>query len=125
MLINLLCAILTNLFVQLHALNSVKQLAQKANQPFVFKKYLEAESIAIISGLIPIAIWALIYNEVGQAVPQAVIYVRLSFVFIGAAGAWLLTLFLGKSKKWIRNVIDEKTNELDEVKAALKDTNIQ
>lgn len=116
MLINFLCGVLGNLFIILNSLNSSKTLAANSKVEFSFKKYFEREAIAIITGFIPLFIYLLTYDEATAVAPKLVLIQKISFAVVGAIGSWIFLQLLGKTKRWVRGIIDEKTNELDEIK---------
>lgn len=111
----LIAAVLGLIFVILHKINSVKKDFAVANQPFVLKKFFEKELIAIIMSIIVIVLMAITVNEWMYVSPAVEKYVTIIFALGGAIGSWAFLLFLGGSKKFIRQVIDKKTNIADSI----------
>jgi len=116
MLINLICGLLGNIFVLLTGMDSVKRLADASNVPFSYKKYFEKEVLAILMGLIPLLLYVFLFEEITGKYGEIGTLERTSFTVVGALGSWIFKAALGKSKAWITNKIDVKTNELDELK---------
>jgi len=117
MILNIIAALLGLTFVTLHKLQSVKKDFVVANQTFVLKKFFEGEFIGILMSLIVIILMAITVKEWIGVKPQFESYVRIIFSMGGAIGSWAFLLFLGTSRKYIRKVVDEKTNELDAIKS--------
>jgi hypothetical protein len=113
MIIYLLCGALGLLFVTLAKMSSVQKDFEVANQTFVLKKFFQREMTGIGMSLVFIAIMAFTVGEWVNFKPIFADYIKLIFVMGGAIGSWAFMLFLGKSKKYIRNVIDVKTNIAD------------
>ena len=61
-------------------------------------------------------IWAAIFQETADKYPQIQGYIRTSFAGVGFMGSYILQLIFGRAKSAIRNIVDEKTNELDRIK---------
>jgi len=116
MLLNLIAGFLGLLFVALAKMSSLQKDFRVANQTFVFRKFVEGEIVGWLSSFAFILIMAVTLPEWISYKPQIENYIRLIFVMGGAIGSWAFMLFLGKSKKFIRNKIDDKTNELDSMK---------
>ena len=117
MLLNIIAALLGLTFVTLHKMQSVKKDFTVANQTFVIKKFFEGELIGIAMSLIVIVLMAITVKEWIGIKPQFESYVTIIFAMGGAIGSWAFLLFLGTSRKYIRKVVDEKTNELDAIKS--------
>lgn len=113
----LLAGLLGLLFVTLSKASSMKKDFEVANETFVFKKFLTNEAYAICMSIIVILLMAITINEWVDIKPQIANYVTIIFAMGGAIGSWAFLLLLGKSKKYIRKMVDEKTNELDAMKA--------
>jgi len=113
MLLNIIAALLGLLFVTLAKMQSLKKDFAVANQPFVLSKFFAGEFIGILMSLIFIVLMAITVQEWVQVSKYVEIYLRIIFAMGGAIGSWAFLLFLGKSKKFIRNKIDEKTNIAD------------
>lgn len=109
----LLCGLLGMLFHIISKMQTLKNDFKVANEDFVISKFFKEEFIAMLSSVVFIVIMALVLPEILTFRPDIESYVRVLFVMGGALGSWTLGYFLGKSKKYIRNVIDVKTNIAD------------
>lgn len=117
MILNLFAGLLGLIFVTLAKAQSLKKDFAVANQPFIWRKFWDGEIIGIAMSLVFIILMAITVKEWIGIKPQFENYVTIIFALGGAIGSWTFLLFLGRSKKYIRKVIDEKTNELDSIKA--------
>lgn len=108
-----LAGILGLIFMTLAKANSVKKDFEVANQTFVFKKFLQGELIAIGMSFTVIILMAITVNEWMNVSPKVADYVTIIFALGGAIGSWAFLLLLGKSKKYIRNIVDVKTDKAD------------
>lgn len=113
MILNLIAGLLGLLFVALAKMSSLQKDFRVANQSFVFKKFVAGEGIGWLMSFVFILIMALTIDEWVSIKPDTENYIRLIFVLGGAIGSWAFMLFLGKSKKFIRSKIDEKTDIAD------------
>jgi len=113
MILNFLAGFLGLLFVTLHKMQDTKKDFAVANQPFVVKKFFQEEFIAIAMSFVVICLMAITVKEWMQVSPKVADYVTIIFALGGAIGSWAFLLFLGGSKKYIRKIIDEKTNIAD------------
>ena len=113
MILNLIAGLLGLLFVALARMSSLQKDFRVANQPFVYKKFVEGEFVSWLMSCVFILIMALTVDEWVTIKPETENYIRLIFVMGGAIGSWAFMLFLGKSKKFIRSKIDDKTNIAD------------
>lgn len=113
MAINLLAGLLGLIFMTLSKMQSVKKDFEVANQPFVIKKFFSGEIIAIAMSLTVILLMAITVNEWIHVKPQVENYVTIIFALGGAIGSWAFLLVLGTSRKYIRNIVDKKTNIAD------------
>jgi len=117
MLLNIIAALLGLIFVTLAKMQSLKKDFAVANQTFVMSKFFSGEFIGILMSLIFIVLMALTVKEWVRVSTQVESYIRIIFAMGGAIGSWAFLLFLGKSKKFIRSKIDEKTNIADGISA--------
>lgn len=113
MLLNLTAGLLGLLFVALAKMSSLQKDFRVANQQFIFKKFVEGEIVGWLTSFAFILIMAITLPEWVTYKPQVENYIRIIFVMGGAIGSWAFMLFLGKSKKFIRNKIDQKTDIAD------------
>jgi arginine exporter protein ArgO len=109
----LLAGLLGLLFVTIAKASSMKKDFEVANERFVLKKFLENELYAISMSVVTILLMAITINEWVLISPKVSDYVTIIFALGGAIGSWAFLLFLGKSKKYIRKIVDEKTNIAD------------
>lgn len=121
MLINVLCGLLGIMFIVLSKMGSAKKDFKVANENFSYKQYFDQEITYIGTSVIVVVLLAFCRSEFFAWRPQLAAYERIIFSFTGAIGSWAFGLALGKSKKYIRNIIDEKTNELDAIKSQQTD----
>lgn len=115
MITNIIAALLGLIFVTLHKMQSLKKDFAVANQEFVIKKFFKDELIGILMSLTVIILMAITVKEWVQVKPIVEDYVTIIFALGGAIGSWAFLLFLGGSKKYIRRIVDEKTNIADGV----------
>ena len=113
MLANFIAGILGLLFVALARMSGLQKDFRVANQQFVFSKFVQGEVVSWLMSLVFILIMSVTINEWIVVKPIVENYVRVIFVLGGAIGSWAFMLFLGKSKKFIRNKIDIKTDIAD------------
>jgi len=113
MLINIISGLLGVIFQILARASSIKKDFKVSNEDFVWSKFFKNEMIAIASSITSVFMLAVILNEVLTYKPDLQNYVRTLFMLTGAIGSWAFGLLLGKSKRYIRNIIDEKTNKAD------------
>lgn len=109
----LIAGLLGLLFMTLAKAQSTKKDFEVANQKFVWKKFLQGEMIAIGMSLVVIVLMAFTVKEWMNVSPKVKDYVTIIFALGGAIGSWAFLLFLGRSKKYIRGIVDLKTNIAD------------
>jgi hypothetical protein len=113
MLINIIAGLLGVLFIAVAKMQSLKIDAEKANLGFSAVKYIQREWLALASSLLSVAIWLVLFDEVVNKYPQLGGWIKCTFFAMGALGTWVLHAALGRTKGWIRGVVDEKTNIAD------------
>lgn len=113
MITQILIGLLAFAFVTLIRMQSLKNDAEVANLVFNPKRYFEKEWIGMAASVISVLLWAYLYPEVVVKYPAIEGWIRGSFFVMGAMGSWALQMALGKTKQWIRNVVDVKTNIAD------------
>jgi len=109
----LLAAGLGLLFAVLHKMKSTKKDFEVANQEFRLKKFFGAEWIAIMMSITVIVLMAITVDEWMNVSKYAQMYVRIIFALGGAIGSWGFLQLMGGSKRFIRGIIDQKTNIAD------------
>jgi len=109
----LLAAGLGLLFAVLHKMKSTKKDFEVANQEFLYMKFFKAEWIAIAMSITVIILMAITVDEWLNVSKYAQMYVRIIFALGGAIGSWAFLQLMGGSKRFIRGVIDKKTNIAD------------
>lgn len=111
----LLAGLLGVVFHTLTKMASLKKDFETANERFSAKKYFERDWIAIAMSIVAVVIAAYCVDELLQYKPAIAQWIKFFFVTVGVMGSWALQSALGKSKKFIRNIVDEKTNIADNV----------
>lgn len=91
--------------------------ATTANEKFVLKDYLKAESEALISAAAAILIGVFCVDQFVAWKPEYEPFLKIIAVMYGALGTSILTAAIGKFDKKILDVVDEKTNFADKVQA--------
>ena len=112
-LINMLVGILGVVFVTISKMKSLQTDAEKANIEFNYQKYFHRELLSIILSFLSVIIWQLLFSEVAAKYHQLDGFIKCSFFLMGASGAWVIQKALGKTKGWIRGIVDVKTNIAD------------
>jgi hypothetical protein len=92
---------------------SFKKDFEIANEQFVLRKYFKDDWPAVLLSMVIVLAVALFKEEVLNYKPAVSSYIKIIFFAIGALGSWLFNLLLGKTKKHIRGIIDEKTDIAD------------
>lgn len=113
MALNIFAALMGLLFVTLNKMQSVKKDFKVANQEFVLKKFFQDEFIGILMSLIVIILMAITVKEWIGIRKGTEDYVTIIFATGGAIGSYAFLVFLGGSKKYIRQIVDKKTNIAD------------
>lgn len=101
------------IFVTLAKAQGLKKDFEVANQPFVWRKFWANEIIGILMSITVIVLMAVTLKEWIVIKPQFEDFVTIIFALGGAIGSYAFLLFLGGSKKYIRKIVDEKTNIAD------------
>lgn len=109
-LIYLISGLLGVAFMMFMRIRSLKQYFKAANQHFKFQKFIEDDIWNLASSVTFVIILIMTIPEIIQYKPDVEKFVRFLFVVSGAIGDWAFALFLSKSKKHIRSVINEKIN---------------
>lgn len=109
----LLAGILGIIFQTLIKMKSTSELFKVSNEPFIVSNFFRDEYISILSSIVFILIMAFTFSEWINYKHELENYTRLIFTMGGAIGSWAFGYFLGKSKKYIKNVIDSKTDIAD------------
>lgn len=84
----------------------------KDNLEFRYDKYWKAERFAIALSWVVLAIFAISYPYISKEyVPaQSNLFKLGSSILTGGIGGFAMTLFFGRSKKWLSNKLNEKMN---------------
>lgn len=101
------------IFMILHRMQSTKKDFETAGHDFKIDKFFRDELIGIGMSLTVIIIMAITVKEWMNVSSKVADYVTIIFALGGAIGSWAFLLILGKSKKYIRTVVDIKTNIVD------------
>lgn len=113
MLINLFAALLGLTFVTLNKMQSCKKDFKVANQEFVVSKFFKDEFIGILMSIVFIVLMAITVKEWIHVKPIIEDYVTIIFALGGAIGSYAFLVFLGGSKRYIRQIVDKKTDIAD------------
>jgi hypothetical protein len=95
---------------------TLQQDAEAGNVAFSFNIFIKKDILSICLSLVAVLIWVYLFQETFVKYTALEGYTRLSFAGVGFMGSYILQLIFGKAKKYVRNEIDAKTNELDELK---------
>lgn len=100
---------LAHQLIDMQLLNA-KFIADKLE--FRYDKYWRAERFAIALSWVVLAIFAISYPYVADeyAPAQSNLFKLFSSVLTGGIGGFAMTLFFGRSKKWLARKINEKMN---------------
>ena len=96
--------------------SSLQKDASTANIDFSFTDYLRKDALGIALSFLAVVMWVFLFEETMKFYPKLENWIRLSFAEMGFLGSYIIQVLFSKSKKYIRSVVDEKTNELDELK---------
>ena len=102
-------------FSFLMRMRSLNSYFKAAGQDFVFKKFWESDRVIVLSSIIFLPILVIILPEVIAFEPKVEAYTRLTFTVAGALGEYAFSQFLGGSRKYIKTVIDRKTEIADTI----------
>lgn len=110
--------------VVLHSLFKCKSLnedAIAANLQFSFvRDYIQKDFYGLLASLLSPLIWYFIFAELAAKYPSLENFVLTSFFVMGFMGSYIFQLALGRMKKQIRRVVDEKTNIADGIEPSDK-----
>jgi hypothetical protein len=95
-------------------IGSLKKDYAVANKDFNWKNdWLYKDYVAIGLSLVASFAWYFLFGEVAAKYPALEGFTRCSFFVMGGMGSYVAQLFFGVSKKYIRKVVDIKTNIAD------------
>lgn len=104
------------IFHSLLKLKSLNDDSIAANLEFnVWRDYIKKDMFGILAAFLSPFVWLLLFGEIAAKYPALQEFALTSFFVMGALGSYLLQLLLGRAKKQIRRVVDEKTNIADGV----------
>lgn len=109
----LLAGLLGVTFFFLGQANEVRKDFKAAGQPFVPKNFLKDESISILIHIVAIMILAVTVNEWSSYSVTVKKYITCIFALGGIIAPWLISLIASSSKKYVRKIVDIKTNIVD------------
>lgn len=115
MINNIIAGLLAMAFTHLGLIYDLKKKFKLANEVFVMKKYFYDEWIQIVRTLVAIALTAMTVNIWTEAKQWLNDYQIIVFIGMGSFGPIVLSYMIGKTKKRIEGIIDEKTNIADGV----------
>lgn len=94
-------------------LNSLLTDARVGNINFnAWNDYWKRDAVGILTSAAIVWLWFLTYQEIVGYYPKWSGLLRVSFIFIGFTGSYLVQLLLSRSKRLIRQQIDLKTDQL-------------
>lgn len=111
----LLAGLLGITFFFLGQANETRKDFKAAGNAFVPKEFLRNEFISILLHVVAVLILAITVNEWSTYSPVVQKYITCIFALGGIIGPWLISLISSSSKKYIRKVVDIKTNVAKEV----------
>lgn len=110
----ILCGIAGVVIHSLWKLDTLQKDALRANIPFHwYKDYFVRDRFAIIAAFLSVAIWFLVFGEAATRFQWLTVFPRVSFVTMGMTGSYAFQRWLGRARKWINKIIDEKTDIAD------------
>lgn len=85
-----------------------------ANKSFhVWTDYIKRDRLAISLSVVTCFAWYLLFGEAAEKVQYISSFPRLTFFVMGGMGSYVCQLVFSVSKKYIRSVVDRKTNIAD------------
>ena len=112
----IILAVLGMLTHSLMKMGSLKKDYEVANKVFDWRRdYLYRDYIGITISLISSLAWFFLFGEVAAKYPALEGFTRTSYFIMGGMGSYVSQLVFGASKKYIRKVVDYKTNKADGV----------
>lgn len=85
-----------------------------ANKDFhVWTDYIKRDQLALLLSLITCFAWYFLFHEAASKIEQVSNFPRLTFFVMGGLGSYVVQLVFSVSKKYIRKVVDHKTNIAD------------
>lgn len=111
----LLAGLLGITFFFLGQANETRKDFKAAGNPFVPFKFFKDEFISILLHFVAVLILAITVNEWSNYSAVVKKYITCIFALGGIIGPWLISLISSTSKKYIRKVVDIKTNVAKEV----------
>lgn len=106
----LLAGLLGITFFFLGQANETRKDFKAAGNTFMPGKFLKDEFISILLHVVAVLILAFTVDEWSNYSPLIQKYVTCIFALGGIIGPWLISLISSSSKKYIRKVVDIKTN---------------
>ena len=101
-------------FHSLLKLKSLNDDSIAANLQFnVWRDYIQKDLYGILAAFFSPFVWLLLFGEIAAKYTSLQEFALTSFFVFGALGSYILQLLLGRAKKQIRKVVDEKTNIAD------------
>ena len=98
---------------------SLQRDASATKVKFDFMDYVKKDWIVIALSFLAVILWLFIFDEAIKKAAWIGTFIKTSFGVMGAAGSYALQQGLGKSKKWIRAQMSDKSakaQELDDMK---------
>ena len=92
-----------------------KKTAKAANETLTLNKFLEQDFVAVSISFLSVGLLYLCFDEIALYIPILTKVPIISFFVMGLFGSGAIMYGFGRTSKIIRNQIDRKTNELDEL----------
>lgn len=109
----ILCGMCGVIVHTLMKFQSLAKDAEKANIKLSFKQFVVNDWAGMLLAIVPVFVWLMTFAEAANKYPALRDYIRISFFLVGMVGSYALQQISSKSKEWIREVIDRKTNIAD------------
>jgi hypothetical protein len=85
-----------------------------ANKSFsIWTDYIKRDRLSLLLSLITCFAWYFLFHEAAVKVETISKFPRLTFFVMGGMGSYVCQLLFSVSKKYIRKVVDHKTNIAD------------
>lgn len=94
----------------------LRNLYRKANEGFSWKKYWEGDWNVIVGTFLVGIMFVIGTDQILKLKPAILDYIKWLFAGLGGFGSTIIVSKWSSCKKYIMNIIDTKTNELDDIK---------
>lgn len=111
--IYVLCGLLGVITHLLLTFQSLRTDARKANANLTIGKFIHNDWPNMLLAIAPVFVWLLTFGEATKYFETLNEYVRLSFVMVGLSGSYMLQKAHSRSREWIREIVNRKTDIAD------------